>query len=338
MTAFIQYPAWIRPEIIPGLPVRWYGLMYIFAFATAYFLTRYQVKERKLDMTSDDLSNLIFYTILGLLLGARIFSALVYDATGLYFRKPWLIFWPFDANMRLVGLQGMSYHGGVIGATIAIIIYCRVNKLSIREYGDIIVTAVPLGYTFGRLGNFFNAELYGRVTESPLGMVFPTAPRFPLSLDWVQRLAGRLGIEGMNGMVNLPRHPSQLYEAFFEGIVLWLLMWFIFRKKDLVKGTMIGIYMIGYGLARFFIEYFREPDAELGFVLPLGGGGETYRFDSLLNLTTGQILCLIMIAGGTATIVGVRWYEKNRGEPKHDQSVRERHKGRKLRKIIQRKK
>ena len=338
MTAFILYPTWLRPEIIPGLPVRWYGLMYIFAFATAFFLTRYQVKQKQLDMTDDDLSNLIFYAILGLLIGARIFSALVYDTTGMYLRKPWLIFWPFDSNMRLVGLQGMSYHGGVIGATVAIIIYCRVKKLSIREYGDIIVTAVPLGYTFGRLGNFFNAELYGRVTDSPIGMIFPTARRFPLSVDWVQRMADRLGIAGVNGMVNLPRHPSQLYEALFEGIVLWLVMWFVFRKRDLIKGSMIGIYLIGYGAARFFIEYFREPDTDLGFVLPLGGGGETYQVDSLLNITTGQILCFLMISAGVLTLIGLHLYERRISSNSGEFQAVDRQSMRKLRKKIQKKK
>ena len=121
---YIHFPEWLSPEIIQGFPVRWYGLMYLFAFATGYFIFRLQVKQEELDYSDDDISNLFFWLILGLILGARIFSTLVYDTSGIYWKKPWLIFWPF-AGGRFVGLQGMSYHGGLIGAVLAGILYCR---------------------------------------------------------------------------------------------------------------------------------------------------------------------------------------------------------------------
>ena len=128
-----------------------------------------------------------------------------------------------------------------------------------------MVTSIPFGYFFGRLGNFINAELYGRVTDSPIGMLFPGQSQ--------------------------PRHPSQLYEAFFEGIVLGILMWFVFRKMKLKDGVRVGLYLACYGFIRFFIEFFREPDENMGFIL--------------LNLTMGQVLCLLMMIIG-ASIIALR--------------------------------
>ncbi len=312
--AYLTFPAWLRPEIIKGLPLRWYGLMYLVAFAIAYFLFRFQVREKKLKISNDEVMNYFFWIIIGLLLGARIIATTVYDPTGRYLRRPWLIFWPFDENMRFTGLAGMSYHGGLIGVIAATIVYCRVKKRSILEWGDMIVTAVPLGYTFGRLGNFINGELFGRVTASPLGMVFPLARRFSTGEAWVKEIAEKAGMAiGVDQTsINLPRHASQLYEAFFEGIILWVVMWLIFRKRDLIKGTKFGIYMIGYGIFRFFIEYVREPDIGIGYPIRFSKlDNPTYLLLTPWNFTTGQILNFLMILGGTIVIFAVRaWSEK----------------------------
>jgi len=278
--------------------------MYLVAFAITFYLFKHQVKEKKIDVIEDDIVNFIFWTIVGLLIGARVFAALVYDTTGLYWSKPWLIFWPFH-NGRFVGLQGMSYHGGVIGAIIGYVIYCKVKKFDVLLWGDMLAAAIPIGYTFGRLGNFINGELYGRVTTSPFGIVFPYAQKFSTSLEWVQNTAGKIGmdISGLS-VVNLPRHPSQLYEAFFEGIVLWLILWFIIRKKKPFNGYIIGSYIIGYGIFRFFIEYLREPDSGMDFPLQFGAeNAPNYLLTSFLNFSTGQILCFLMIAGGMTLIV-----------------------------------
>ncbi|MFW5994826.1 MAG: prolipoprotein diacylglyceryl transferase family protein, partial [Spirochaetia bacterium] len=123
MLNYIDYPSWIRPEVIPGLPIRWYGLMYLLAFATAFVLIRVQIRKKKLDITTDDLLNFLFWVIIGLLLGARIFSALIYEPDGSYLTRPWLIFWPFE-NGQFVGLQGMSYHGGLVGAIAGGLLFC----------------------------------------------------------------------------------------------------------------------------------------------------------------------------------------------------------------------
>ena len=305
MIGFLQFPTWLKPEIIPGLPLRWYGLMYLVSFVLAYVLFRYQVRERGLDVKDDDILNLFFWAILGLLVGARIFATTIYDPTGMYLRKPWLIFWPFDERMRFTGLAGMSYHGGLVGVVVAVVIYCRVKKFDVLEWGDMMVAGVPLGYTFGRLGNFINGELFGRVTASPIGMMFPHAAPVSLKYDEVRAIAGELGMSLTAGqtLVSLPRHPSQLYEALFEGVILWLVLWFGFRKRLAVKGAMISIYLIGYGLARFVIEYFREPDIGIGYPISfVDVENPTYLFITPWNFTTGQILCFIMIVAGCAVL------------------------------------
>jgi phosphatidylglycerol:prolipoprotein diacylglycerol transferase len=153
----------------------------------------------------------------------------------------------------------MSYHGGAIGVLVVSLIFCRRYSIDFWNLADLFCPAVPLGYTFGRIGNFINGELFGRATDVPWGMFFP--------LDSSLQL----------------RHPSQLYEAFFEGIVLFVLLWSI-RKKSPFDGFLFSLYIIGYGVVRFFIEFFREPDGQLGFVL----GG----------LTMGQLLCVLMILAG----------------------------------------
>ena len=306
MLAYVNFPTWLKPEIFPGLPLRWYGLMYLVAFAIAFFLVRYQVRERKLGVSDEEILNLFFWAIIGLLIGARIFATTIYDPTGMYIRKPWLIFWPFNKEMGFTGLQGMSYHGGVVGVLVAAIIYLRAKKFKFFDWADMVVAGIPLGYTFGRLGNFINGELFGRVTTVSWGMIFPHAQKFPSTQEWVQEIAGEVGMDTANlpRYVNLPRHPSQLYEAFFEGIFLWLVIWFLFRKRKPFNGFIFGIYLIGYGIVRFFIEYVREPDIGIGFPLKFSElDNPTYLFVSPWNFTTGQILCFCMIVGGIGMLL-----------------------------------
>jgi phosphatidylglycerol:prolipoprotein diacylglycerol transferase len=203
--------------------------------------------------------------MIGVIIGGRFGYALFYNF-GYYFQHPLEIILPFDFShgIKFVGLSGMSYHGGLIGIVIASIFFCRKYKIKFWHFVDLLIPAVPLGYTFGRIGNFINGELYGRITTVPWGMYFP--------LDPSQNL----------------RHASQLYEALFEGIVLFILLWLI-RKKKMFDGFLIGIYICGYGFVRFFIEFFREPDAQLGFVLGFN--------------TMGQVLCILMMLAGISIIL-----------------------------------
>ena len=312
---YINYPSWIHPVIFPNVPVlgliRWYGLMYIFAFATAYFVLSKLRKEGALDTSNykaseDDLFSFIAFGIVFLLIGARVFSTLVYDTSGDYWKKPWLIFWPFDSDGHFTGLAGMSYHGGFIGGLFGMILWCIIHKKPMWKWIDAMCVAIPLGYTFGRIGNFMNGELFGRITTAPWGIVFPYAQRFSTSEPWVVEFAKKIGMEIPSNAitVNLPRHPSQLYEALFEGLFLWSVLW-VLRKHKPFDGFLGACYTIGYGLVRFVIEYFREPDADLGFRLSKDGSEALYTNTSLLNISTGQILCFGMILFGIILMISL---------------------------------
>ena len=302
MFLFIEYPSWIKPEVVSFLPIRWYAVMYIVAFAIAYALFSYQVKrdKRASVLTMDEWQNLFLCGIVGLLIGARLFSVLFYSDGFYYLTHPHLIFWPFR-NGVFVGLPGMSYHGGVVGAIVGGYLYLRRKKVSLLYASDLIVAGIPLGYTFGRLGNFINGELYGRVTEVPWGVIFPDAPSFSTELSWVREVANHVGLSyTQGGYLNLPRHPSQLYEAFFEGIVLFLILWFVMRplikKYSLKDGTMLSAYLFGYGFFRFFIEYCRQPDADIGYVIALGKESDNIAvFQSFFNISKGQVFCFLMM-------------------------------------------
>ncbi|WP_407428384.1 prolipoprotein diacylglyceryl transferase [Treponema sp.] len=315
MPLYINYPSWIHPEIFPNVPglslLRWYGLMYIFAFGTAFFVLKKLLREGALDSinkdgtlhkaTEDDIFSFIATGIVFLLIGARIFSTLVYDTSGIYLKKPWLIFWPFQ-NGHFTGLAGMSYHGGFIGGLFGMIFWCFKHKVPFFKWADAMVTAIPLGYTFGRIGNFMNGELYGRITTASWGMVFPHAEKFSASLSWVQEFMTKIGMEAQTNLVNLPRHPSQLYEALFEGVILFSIIWLLHKKKPF-DGFSGALYTGGYGFFRFFIEYFREPDADIGYRIAADSSAPIYMNTSLLNISTGQILCFLMILGGIAVAV-----------------------------------
>ena len=294
MFLYLLFPSWISPEIFPHLPVRWYAMMYIVAFAVTYVLFRYQCKRGSLGcMDADSSQDLFLYTIIGLIAGARIFSCLFYEGNAYYWTHPHLIFWPFR-NGKFIGLPGMSYHGGAIGGVIGALIYTKKHNYVFFDVSDTILAGVPLGYTFGRIGNFINGELWGRVTRTSYGMIFPNAPCFSTDIDWVQSACDAAGIPFAGASyVNLPRHPSQLYEAAGEGIILFLIIWFAIRKiareKKTGPGFVTGFYFAGYGTIRFIIEFFREPDSQLGFVF--------------LSFSMGQILCFLMIAAGLFIIV-----------------------------------
>lgn len=313
---YIEFPTWLRAEIIPGLPIRWYGLMYLVAFAISYLLFMYQIKRREVEVDSDTVINFFFWGILGLLIGARLFSTLFFHGSDEYWRQPWLIFWPFRDG-RFVGLQGMNFYGGLAGAIVGFVVYARAKKINILDWGDMLLAGVPLGYTFGRLGNFINAELYGRVTQASWGVLFPTADRFPASESWVREwaLASGISIEPGQVLVNLPRHPTQIYEALTEGIILWLVIWFVFRKKKPFDGFIVGFYVIAYGVLRFIIDYFRMPISAPDFALRLVDNGIPVHFvQTPLNFIPSQFYSLAMVIGGSVFLLLVSRHHKTKSD------------------------
>lgn len=201
-------------------------------------MTEFPISKLKIK-NSEYLVDFLLYAFIGLIIGARLGEVLFYNFS-YYMADPIRIISPFDpATHQFIGIYGMSYHGGLIGVIIATAIFCRKYKISFINWVNFIVPAVPLGYFFGRLGNFINGELYGRATESFLGMYFPA--------DAMQKL----------------RHPSQLYEAFLEGIVLFAILWPI-RNKSWARKNMLALYLAGYAIARIIAEFFREPDGFIG--------------------------------------------------------------------------
>jgi len=267
INAWQQIPAHITPYLfsIGSFQLRYYSLMYIVAFVIVYFLVMHRIKNEKYKYTSEDIQDYLVWAMVGVLLGARLGDVLFYNLD-YYLYHPLEIFLPFTFSdgIRFTGISGMSYHGGVIGVIIMSVLFCRKRNFDFWKFADLISPAIPLGYTFGRLGNFINGELYGRVTSMPWGMYFPLDPTHSL------------------------RHPSQLYEAFFEGIFLFAVLWAL-RKKKLFDGALLGLYIFGYGFVRFMIEFFREPDYMVG------------------PSSIGQFLVVLMMLGGIGLLM---WRKK----------------------------
>lgn len=268
-------PQHLSPTAIEilGFPIRWYGLMYLAAFFTCYQVIWHYVCKEKLPLTKEQLDGLATWVIAGILIGARLGYVIFYNL-GYYAQHPLDAILPFsfDGGLHFTGISGMSYHGGLIGSFLSASYYIRREKLNYWLVVNLTFLSVPLGYTWGRLGNFLNGELYGRPTDSPIGMLFP--------MDKSQLL----------------RHPSQLYEMTFEGVALFAALVFLRRFASLKNHTM-ALYIMGYGLVRFCIEFFREPDAHIGL--------------NAFGASRGQLLCAAMILTGLALYVWGRRRERS---------------------------
>jgi len=262
-------PEHINPAFleIGSFQLRYYGLMYLVAFSVVYLLVVHRIRNEKFEYSKETIQDYIVWAVAALLIGARLGYVLFYNLE-YYAVHPLAIVFPFDISdgFRFVGISGLSYHGGLVGIILVSIIFLRWHEINFWRFADLFCPAIPLGYTFGRIGNFLNGELYGRVTDVWWGMYFPLDPLHAL------------------------RHPSQLYEAFFEGIFLFTILWII-RKKEYLKGMLFPLYLIGYGTVRFCIEFFRQPDPQVGLVTGV--------------LSMGQMLCLVMIVVGIA-VMGVK--------------------------------
>jgi phosphatidylglycerol:prolipoprotein diacylglycerol transferase len=254
----------IDPVILEIGPfvIRWYALAYIIGLFGGLKYVEILLYKRPSPLLKNfnklSVENLFTYTALGVILGGRIGYVLFY-------KPSYYLINPID--ILKVWQGGMSFHGGLLGVIIGILIFSYRNKFNPLAIGDYICTAVPIGLFFGRIANFINAELYGRVTDVPWAIRFPT-------------------ISGLTS----PRHPSQLYEAVTEGLILFLILHFILYKTDNIqkKGYITGVFFTGYAISRIFCEFFREPDDFLGFIITLNGGG----------LTQGMILSVPMLIIG----------------------------------------
>ncbi len=265
-------PLYINSTIfsIGNLPLRWYSLGYILALTTIYFYLKNQLANNHWTFIPQELSlnkleNILLVSFLGALVGGRIGYSIFYD-WGNFISQPWQIFWPFS-NGSFTGFYGMSFHGGLVGALLAGWLICKKYHLHFWKIVNFIIPAFPLGYFWGRIGNFMNGELYGRVTKNNIGMHFSDS----------------------DAKLVILRHPSQLYEALGEGILLFFILTYFTRKK-IWNQNLLWLFLIFYGIIRFAIEFFRQPDIQLGFIV-LGW------------ITIGQLLSLGMLVIGLITLI-----------------------------------
>lgn len=230
--------------------VHWYGLMYLLGFIGAWLLAHWRVKRNQLAWTSEQIGDLIFYGALGVIIGGRL-GYMVFYNTQTLIREPWTIFRLWEG--------GMSFHGGLLGVMAALWVFSYRFKKAFLDVTDFVAPLVPIGLAAGRIGNFINGELWGRVSEAPWAMVFPSAD-------------------------GLPRHPSQLYQFGLEGIGLFIFLW-IYAAKPRPAGCVSAMFLVGYSVARFIGEFFRSPDPHLGFI-------------AFGWLTMGQLLSIPMLIVG----------------------------------------
>lgn len=260
----------IAPQIDPvalqlgPVAIHWYGLMYVFGFSTVWYLVRLQLKEAGLWQTKvspEAYEGLFTALILGVILGGRIWYVLFYNL-------PYYLAHPIE--VLYVWNGGMSFHGGLVGPMLAGWWYCRKHHLPFMQLADRFFIVAPIGLAFGRMGNFINGELWGRITDVPWAMVFPTA--------------------GPD-----PRHPSQLYELSLEGVILFLLLWFT-RRIHWPAGMRVALFLSGYAIARIICENFRQPDAQLGFLFG--------------PVTMGMLQSAVMLGAGIAWIIWLLQQQK----------------------------
>jgi len=243
------------------LKIHWYGIMYVIGFLSLWWLAARRAKRPDSGWKPEELGDLVFYGMIGVILGGRLGYVLFYNL-GYFLKHPLSIF--------LITEGGMSFHGGLIGVLLAMFYHAHKTGRTFFQVADFIAPWTPIGLGLGRLGNFINHELWGKVSDVPWAMVFRTGGP-------------------------LPRHPSQLYELALEGVALFVLLWWFTQKKRPV-GSVSGLFLIGYGVSRFLVEFVREPDAQLGY-LAFGW------------VTMGQVLSLPMILAGLGLL---KWSYRHR--------------------------
>lgn len=241
---------------IGSFSIYWYSLTYVMGFITILVLLYWRVRKKETDILWINIFDFLLGSFLAIIIGGRIGYVLFYNLN-YFLANPLNVIWPFNEVGEFIGIYGLSYHGGAIGFLAMAYFFCKKRRINFLKLTDFVLPAIPLGYFFGRIGNFLNGELYGRITSLKIGMNFG------------------------DGFL---RHPSQLYEAFFEGIILFLILWTLRNKLSGKLGLISGIYVLGYGIIRFLLEFFREPDKQLGIFFNY--------------LTMGQILSTIMIGFG----------------------------------------
>ncbi|MCO6524120.1 MAG: prolipoprotein diacylglyceryl transferase [Candidatus Schmidhempelia sp.] len=272
MTHYLSFPN-IDPIAFSIGPVslHWYGAMYLFGVLFALWLANRRAKQPNSGWTANQVENLLFWGFIGIFIGGRLGYTLFYNYAN-FMHDPLTVFRVWEG--------GMSFHGGLIGALVVIFLFARHIHKTFLQVSDFVAPLIPFGLGAGRLGNFINGELWGRVTDAPIGMLFPHAKMADYS--FVQHHPQWLDLYHQCSEL-LPRHPSQLYELLLEGVVLFIIL-NLFVRKSRPIGSVSGLFLLLYGIFRFIIEFFRQPDEQLGL------------FGNIISM--GQILSLPMIILG----------------------------------------
>jgi len=295
-------------SIYGPIAVRWYGLMYLVGFGVNYWFLMHWISKKRIRLTKEFVSDFAVTAMIFIVIGARIGYMLFYNFSALK-ANPLTLFAVWEG--------GMSFHGGVLFGFLFSYLYLTLKKKNFWDIADVFIVALPLALFFGRIGNFINGELWGAVTTLPWGVIFPTVPVsqwMPLSDPHVQQMVAKIGlpIDGTQPyvtvvteqirnhfhlpyavgevLVNLPRHPSQLYEALCEGLLLFGVLYTLFRKGVNIRGVYLWTFFLGYGIIRFSLEFIRQPDLHIGY---LYGGW----------FTMGMLLSLPLILVGLAGLV-----------------------------------
>jgi phosphatidylglycerol---prolipoprotein diacylglyceryl transferase len=287
----IQFPEYLSPNLFEvelfgfTLALRWYALAYITGILYSWWIILRAIRNPSLwagepPLTAEQTEKFLTWAVAGVILGGRLGYVIFYEPST-YLAEPWRIPYVWEG--------GMAFHGGFVGVMVAGIWFCRREKIPMLSMGDLLALGVPVGLGLGRMSNFVNAELWGRQTDLPWGVVFPGA-----------------AAQNCPNLVDVcARHPSQLYQAALEGLVLLVVLtWLAFRRGWLKRpGAIMGLFLVGYGIARFAVEFVRQPDAQ--FVSPGNPIGWAVQFGSY-GLTMGQLLSLPMIAAGLWFVLRAR--------------------------------
>lgn len=278
---FLKYPD-INPVALQLGPIalHWYGLMYLIGIAFALWLANRRAKQPNSPFKPEEVEKLLFYGFLGIFIGGRVGYILFYNLPA-FLHDPLILFKVWEG--------GMSFHGGLIGSIVVMLLFAKKTHHHFFQVSDFIAPLIPFGLGAGRLGNFINGELWGKVTTSPIGMLFPHSRAEDLELIHYKPALLPL----LNEFGVLPRHPSQLYELLLEGVLLFIIL-NVFIRRPRPEGSVSALFLMCYGCFRFIVEYFRQPDPQLGLF---------FNFISM-----GQILSLPMIILGI--IIWIYAYRK----------------------------
>lgn len=290
MHSYINLPEFnpVMLELPGALSVSWYGFMYFCGFLFTFLFVRSHIKRKKIVMRSDEFSNILSMIFLGVLAGGRLGFCLFVNP-GYYLRNPLKIFAIWEG--------GMYFFGGLIAALLLPCLVIRKMPHNYFDIADLVIIPAPMALAFGRLGNFINGEFWGKPTKRPWGMIFSTTPnenRFDPSVDWVSEWIQEMGLEIPSGsLANLPRHPVQLYELILEGIILFcILMLFSKKGKPKPRGSVISLFIMLYGLMRFWMEFYRHPTSHSALIL----GSSWFTLSMLFSVP-------MIVAGG----IGLYW-------------------------------